>query len=288
MAATYLAALPDRPYCCNTLGRRLLILDRVDAVARYSLIQHNSSLVRRWLLFDIDCEDAYFRPEERDCPPPTFIAINRRNGHAHAGYLLEAPVTAFAKSSRVAMKFFDDVKRGMTTKLGADHAYSGCLAKNALSSCWEVDWQAKIPYRLDTLNDCLTKADKRKIRRSDSVSNGRNDEVFANLRIESYQLWQTCQKTGGTIDEFELMLRATANQLNSLYTIPLSHSELTGIVRSIKKWVWDRFSAQAFSRIQSARGKKAWSKAVTLSEWKPWEADGISRASWYRRRSSIK
>jgi len=282
----FLRTLPARPYCTNVLGGRLRILDKSNA-SKYAMIQHNSPMVWPWLIFDIDGDDSYERAEKRGCPPPTFIALNRENGHGHAGYLLESPVSAHDGSSRKAMSFFLDVERGMTTKLGADHAYPSLLTKNALSPRWETEWQARIPYRLDTLNDYLTKADKRKTTKSEPSAMGRNSSVFDSVSKVAYKQWHAYHKAKKSLHEFELMLRLVADSHNRTFPIPLSYPEISGIVRSVAKWVWKEFSPQAFSRIQAARGKKAWSRRDTLGKGKPWEAEGISKASWYRHRAAI-
>jgi len=234
------------------------------------------------MVFDIDSPNAYDRAEERGCPAPTFIALNRANGHAHLGYLLQSPVSAFDSSSRRAMGFYSDVERGLTHRLGADTAYPGFLSKNPVSETWTVDWQARIPYQLATLNDCLDKADKRRRPKQEVNGAGRNCTLFDTLRPIAYKQWRVLHKAGKTRDGLEHMLKVAAASTNATFPVPLTRAEVNGIVRSVARWVWNKFSAQSFSALQSARGKKAWSKTSTLTATKPWEAMGISRRSWYR------
>jgi hypothetical protein len=248
------------------------------------MIQHNSPLVWRWLVFDVDTSEAHTRAEDRGCPPPTFIALNRNNGHGHLAYMLEAPVSAFSSSSRKAMKFYEDVERGMTHRLGADQAYAGFLSKNPLSSCWETDWQAVRPYQLDTLNDALDASDKRKSLIREPSSTGRNVTLFDAVRAMAYKHCLKFKKAGKTLAEFAAMLRDVAEGLNSTFPIPLFHAEIKGIVRSVSKWVWDEFCVERFSAIQRLRVSKRWSKAPTLKAMKPWEKEGVSRRTWYRQR----
>jgi len=235
------------------------------------------------MVFDIDSEDAYDRAEERGCPPPTFIALNRENGHGHAGYLLESPVSAFVRSSRKAMCFYEDVERGLARKLGADPAYAGFLSKNPLSPRWETDWQARIPYRLDTLNDCLDKTDKRRIKRTAMSGIGRNVTVFDFIRANAYRQWLKYTKDGRSAEEFAAFLADEAHGINRTFRPPLHNAEINGIARSVAKWVLDKFSLKRFSDIQAERGRRSWSRTETRSAMKPWTLEGISRSTWYRR-----
>lgn len=285
-AITYAKTLPARPYCTATIGRRPFIRDAAKAVG-FPMIQHNSPLVWRWMVFDIDSPDAYDRAEDRGCPLPTFTAINRANGHAHVGYLLETPVTAFTTSSRKAVDFYMDVERGFTHRLGADRAYSGFLSKNPVSDAWAVDWQAQTPYDLARLNDCLDRSDKRKLPRAELAGAGRNYGLFQAVSKIAYAQWWTFHKAGRSFEEFGAMLQSAADGINKAFPVPLTQPEVKGITRSVAKWVWKKFSPEQLSAIQSARGKNRWKNITTLTELKPWEAEGISRASWYRKRETI-
>jgi hypothetical protein len=280
----YLRTLPKRPYCTNRLGSRLRILDSQHA-AGYAMIQHNSPLVWRWLVFDVDATDAHTRAEDRGCPPPTFIALNRDNGHGHLAYMLETPVSAFSSSRRKPMKYCEDVERGLTHRLGADRSYPGFLSKNPLSPRWETDWQAVRPYPLDTLNDSLDSSDKRKVLTREPSAIGRNVTMFDAVRAVAYKHCLKFKQAGRSLSEFTTMLRAVAEGVNSTFPVPLFHAEIKGIVRSVAKWVWDEFCVERFSAIQRARVLKRWSKAPTLTEMRPWEAQSICRRTWERRRS---
>lgn len=283
--AAYMCTLPKRPYCTNQLGRRLRIMD-AEKAAGYAIIQHNSPLVWQWLVFDIDDACSHTRAEERGCPPPTFIALNRDNGHGHAAYLLEAPVSAFEKSSRRAMKFYEDVERGLTNRLGADSAYAGFLSKNPLSSRWETDWQAVRPYRLDTLNDYLDPSDKKRPLTREPSLIGRNVTIFNAVRSVAYKQCLNFKKSGKPLGEFEKMLREVAAGVNNAFPLRLSLMEINGIARSVSEWVWGEFSVVRFSAIQRARAFKRFRPGSTITARKPWEVEGISRSTWYRQRTS--
>ncbi len=249
------------------------------------MIQHNSPMVWHWLVFDVDAVDACSRAEDRDCPPPTFISLNRENGHGHLAYRLEAPISDFSSSSRRAIKFYEDVERGMSRRLGADPAYSGFLSKNPLSNRWETLWLATRPYQLATLNDYLEPADKRNLPRQQLSGIGRNVAIFDTLRAFAYKQWRRFRIKRKSIEHFEACLLDHAKGINCAFPVPLSHPEIKAIARSIARWVWDEFSMTRFSAIQEARALKRWQSVPTLAKSKPWEATGVSRATWYRRQA---
>lgn len=286
MREAYLQTLPQRPYCTNQLGRKPRILDASRA-AEFANIQHNAPLVWRWMIFDIDGEDSYTRAEDRGCPPPNFIALNRDNGHGHAGYLLETAVTAFEASSSRAIRFYTDVERGMTHRLGADLAYSGFLAKNPLHKRWETDWQAVKPYRLDTLNDYLDRSDKRRPDARMVSPLARNASLFEALRKWAYGNWFRIKRGGGKQTDLLHEIQRIADGLNASFKNPLSAPEIRGICRSVAKWVWEKFSLERFSEIQRRRAGKRWNSAPTLTATKPWEVLGVSRRTWERRRAQF-
>lgn len=76
-----------------------------------------------------------------------------------------------------------------------------------------------------------------------------------------------------------------AEKLN-VFTPPLSFSEVKAVSRSVARWTWRQFSDEKFSVIQSARGKRGGRPATRTAEGEPWAAQGISRATYYRRMKS--
>jgi hypothetical protein len=87
-------------------------------------------------------------------------------------------------------------------------------------------------------------------------------------------------------------LQEKANELNRNldFTAPLSFAELRGIIKSVARFTWRNFSLERFSEIQSKRGIRGmasrWVGRTSLDESRPWEADGISRRTWFRRQKA--
>jgi hypothetical protein len=280
----YFELLPDRPYCTDRLGA-LLIRKRETAV-QFPIIQHNRSTLKHWMVFDLDCEDAFFRHEDRGLPPPNFCSINRQNGHAHIGYKLEIPVSFYETSHREPIRFLDAVDRGFTKRLGADEGYSGFLSKNPLNKKWESVWHTHIPYTLGRLNDYLDKKDKQRAPKPENSVIGRNVTIFDHIRKISYREVLKFKKSGKSEEDFCDMLEDAAQDKNSeFYPYLLGISEIRSLARSVSGWTWNEFTLEDFSAIQAARGRRRWSKVQTLTATKPWEAEGICRRTWERRRS---
>jgi len=267
------------PFCTDNLERGIFRNRKLIAMER-DFIQPNQQQVINWLIFDLDMDDAYFQAEKRSCPPPNFTAINRNNGHAHVGYLLEMPVTKFEKSHSDPMRFLEAVDFGLSRRLGADAGYSGLMCKNPLSDRWEVDWQAKAPYDLSRLNDWLDKSDKLKIPNF-TTALGRNCTIFEGLRKLAYKQVLKFKKDGKSVEQFRAFLLGLALELNKEFSSPLFRQEVNCIAKSVANWVWERFSVAKFSTVQSGRGKKRWDGVTTNEATKPWESLGVSRAKWY-------
>lgn len=285
MKQEFIASLPNRPYCTDNPRMGLKIRGRESALLR-SHIQPNRPSAISTIVFDLDCEDAYFRPEERGLPPPTFISVRRGSGHAHVGYMLESPVMTLNSSSLGAQWFLEAVERGMGKRLGADACYRGLICKNPTHPEWETDWQAQQGYDLHRLNDYLDRADKVKAPKKESMSGlGRNCTVFEELSAMAYRQVIGFKQRKQTLPEFRLHLEGLAVAINSQFRTPLYLQELGAIAKSVAKWTWEKFTLEKFSAIQSRRGRKAWSKTQTLTSQKPWQGEGVSRATYYRQRS---
>jgi len=276
--------LSERPYCTNDFEHGIYQQCKQVAVER-DFIQPNQRQAASWLIFDLDMDDAYFQAEKRSCPVPNFTAINRANGHAHIGYLLSSPVTMYEKSHSEPRRFLESVENGLCRRLGADAAYSGLMCKNPLSDRWEVDWQAKAPYELSRLNDWLDKSDKIKIPNF-TTALGRNCTIFEGLRKLAYKQVLKFKKDGRSVEQFRIFLFGLALELNKEFSSPLFRQEVDGIAKSVAKWVWERFSVAKFSAVQAKRSAKRWEGVVSLEKSRPWEALGISRSTWQRRRKT--
>jgi hypothetical protein len=116
--------------------------------------------------------------------------------------------------------------------------------------------------------------------------------VFDDTRDFAYKNVMKFKRDVGSLDAWTQRCRDIAAGHNRIFINPLRHSEIRSIGKSIAKWTWRNFSEEKFSRKQSFRGKrgnaKRWAGHTSAEATKPWLADGISRATWYRRRATAK
>jgi hypothetical protein len=293
----FINTLPNRPFCSNDLRFGLKIRPKLQAIQQ-RMIQPNGPLAVKWLLFDIDRDDSYFAFEERCAPVPSFIAVNKGNGHCHYGYMLRSAVTKLELSRESPIKFLDAVQRGLTRRLGADPAYTGLICKNPLSSDWCVEWNLGRPYELSELNDCLDTKDKQKPDKSAiSEKSGRNVTVFDAVRHLAYRECWKFHKLHGGMDAYLDWLNEAAIQVNSSFQAQLPLQELHSICKSIFKWTWSRMTPDAFSELQRQRVLLRWHKKalipdmVSSAKSEPWTEAGVSRRKWFydkKKQSTLK
>lgn len=261
-----------------------------------------------------------------DVPTPNFLAVNPLNGRAHAYYALERAVAKGDHASIKAMRFVASIESALILALGGDPTYAGLIAKNPVHVDWRLIDLRSVPYTLHELEDGLDLAGPDKSAQREEAKNqgcaGRNVMMFDRLRFHAYQHVLMYREDSDYMT-WKRFLTARGDDFNDFSESgqpPLAFSELKHLVQSIAKWTWTKYtgrlSDEAFSDLQAYRGARggrisakvraeaAEKQGVTLSERmnelrklnpydgkgitknKPWEAEGISRATWYRRQKS--
>jgi hypothetical protein len=282
--------VPVRPYCTDHLGAMQIRPREIALRRRY--LQLNGPAAYTWLHFDVDRPGAREAIEFGDAPLPTIITTNPATRHAHVAYLLRAPVTAFAGSRESPMHYLAAVERGLRRRLGADPAYNALITQNPLHPEWDTDWLGC--YALDELAVALSRADMQPERRREhEFGLGRNCQIFDETREWAYRPRAVLafKRAGGiTKEAWRERCRQVAAAHNSVFPVPLPTSEVRSIGKSVADWTWRKFSDAAFSRIQGWRGQRRaaqrWAGHVAESSTRPWEALGISRATYYRRKAA--
>lgn len=258
-----------------------------------------------------------------DVPLPNFLTVNPENNHAHAYYALERPVAKGDHASMKAMRFVAAIESALIRALGGDPTYAGLIAKNPTHVDWRLIDLRSVPYTLHELEDGLDLSGPCKAEQREEAKNqgcaGRNVMVFDLLRFHAYQHVMMYREDSDYMT-WKRYLTARADDFNHDQTPPLPFNELKHLVQSVAKWTWTRYtgrlSDEAFSDLQAYRGarggrisakvraeaaeKQGVSLAKQMSELrklnpsekkgitknKPWEAEGISRATWYRRQKN--
>ena len=275
------ARLPRRPYCANDLTRGLVVRPTATAL-QFRHLQPNAPLEVAWLIFDLDYRGAAYAWEKANLPPPTLTVINPANAHAHLFYGLVTPIGMSDAARDAPIRYAAAVQQAFLAKLGADPGYAGLIAKNPFHEAWRTLWVHRL-YELGELAEYVELLKRRAPR--EMLGLGRNCMLFDELRAWSYQWVREYKRNAATSEHWQRAVLGQAEKLN-VFTPPLSFSEVKAVSRSVARWTWRQFSDEKFSAIQSARGKRGGRPATRTAEGEPWAAQGVSRATYYRRLKS--
>ncbi len=209
------------------------------------------------LRFDIDTEGGGAAWIESELPAPNLVVVNPRNGHAHLIYLLGAWVqTDFSDPRRLkVIRYAAAIERAYTAALGADRAYPGRFQHNPLSEAYVTKVGRDAPYSLDELAQYvdLTNPPPKK---SPPTGIGRNVEIFDRLRRWAYVAvadWRI-----GTYDAWYRVVADRGEQIAAGVGTesprgPLKANEVGHIVKSVARWVWERYGADVPPLLREAR-----------------------------------
>lgn len=258
-AEQFAQSLPTRLACCDQPTDGIERLPRSEAVKRAHIAPNSAKLV--WTLaFDVDRSDGGAAWIDARLPSPNWTAQNPKNGHAHLGYALEAPVSRSLLSRGAPQRYLARIQHAMTQALGADQAYAHFLTKTPGHTRWRTIWGRQKPYGLDELARALPEDMPlpRKIRASEAVGLGRNVTLFDNLRAWAYR--SRLQYSG--FEAFSEACLAHAEGLNA-FTAPLPFSEVKSTARSVAKWSWVHITPAGFSEVQRKRQVRMVAKRQT-------------------------
>lgn len=291
--------LPAKPYCTDDLSWGLQIRPSKTAIRR-SYIQANPPWCVSWMIFDVDREGAALAWEDARLPTPAWVTVNRENGHAHIAYGLNAPVLTGEAARRHPIRYLAGIQSAFRAKLEADPGYSGLITKNpANDAAWRVLWG---PARMRTLGELAEWVDlprhlPKKRAPLEGVGLGRNCALFDDLRQLAYREIRHYRREVRNFVTWQTHIYGLGMTRNGDFSHPLDHREVYHLARSVSKWVWGRFdiaaSDERFSQRQAARGYRGGVKSGevrrqgSLTETRPWESEGVSRRTWYRRKSGL-
>lgn len=284
--ALFRQRLPRRPYHTDTLGDGLRIRDIQRALAaRY--IQPNGPTHRYWLVYDVDRSVAALDWNDRGAPPPTIVAQNPENGHAHLIYGLNVPVRTAPDARSGPLRYAAAVDCALRTLLDADAGYAGLICKNPLHPFWRVtEWEPRL-YELGDLDSWLDLeqyGDRRK--RLPDYGLGRNCNLFDRLRRWAYR---AIRQGWPDYDRWHEAVLVRARAYNDFET-PLPESEIRASAKSVARYTHRNFNPAAFSAWQAAQGRKGGVRSGEVrrkgsaEEAQPWIALGVSRRTYYRRK----
>jgi len=209
------------------------------------------------LRFDIDTEGGGAAWIEAELPAPNLVVVNPRNGHAHLVYLLGAWVqTDFSDARRFkVVRYAAAIERAYTAALDADPAYTGRFHHNPLSDAYVTKIGRDAPYSLDELARYVD-LNEPALKKSPPTGIGRNVETFDRLRR-----WAYVAIADWRIGTYDAWCGAVANRAGQIAADvgaesprgPLKANEVGHIVKSVARWVWERYDADVPPLLREAR-----------------------------------
>lgn len=249
--ADFYKKIPHKPYSTDDLGYSFINPKEIAIKKRY--LQHNPPCKIVFLVFDLDCNDGVLAWFDAGLPMPNWTSQNPKNGHAHIGYELKAPVSTTVVSKKKIIDYLAAIEAGMARKLGADVGYSGLLTKNPCHIYWRTTIWTRETYELNYLADFV---DLQPLTKKEQGSGlGRNCTLFDIVRKWAYKAIR--EHRGGTFDNWLADVLKECLNVNSAFTQGLPYSEVKATARSIAKYCWkkDAYCYQEFIDRQSRKGK---------------------------------
>lgn len=242
--------LPKHIYCSDDFGNGYTT-PRAIALTHPHIAPNPKALI--WCsVFDVDRPGAGADwDDDRMAPPPNWIAENPKNGHAHLGYILSAPVPRTPAARLRPIRTLARIEHGLTGLLGADRAYSHHLTKTPMHPRWRTTWPRSEPYDLDELRGWLPDNLPLPSAR-EAVGVGRNVSLFTATRLWAYR----ARLSYTSREQWNAACLRYCEGHNT-FSAALPASEVRSIARSVAAWVWARFSPEEFAARQAQRGKRS-------------------------------
>jgi hypothetical protein len=282
--------LPHRPLATNDYTRGCKRRS-LEAAAWMRSIQLNTPTHVHWLLIDCDHADTD-RWQRAGLPHPSFVTINPSNGHHHVAFRLAAPVCTTDRARREPQRYLRAIREALRDVLNGDEGYTGLLTKNPLHPSWRVVRPSVMPsYTLADLAKCvdLRAGRKNAPRKHDNVAVASLENVEIGRRNKA--LFDVVRKWAYVHASGAESIFQYAEKCNSQFPSPLPISEVNGIAASIARYCnsqgFVRRRSRDFIARQSERGRRG-GRPRTTRDAQPWLAEGISRATWYRRQKALR
>ncbi|HLS02820.1 MAG TPA: replication initiation protein, partial [Beutenbergiaceae bacterium] len=148
--------LPLWPLSSDDLRTGIYRGSRQTALKR-RYIEANPQAISNLLVVDIDKEDALLRSIwDRDKWRPNAVVENPANGHAHAVWALEEPITRTEYARAKPLAYAAAITEGLRRSVDGDKSYSGLITKNPEHDHWNATWWTETLYTLPQLEEHLT------------------------------------------------------------------------------------------------------------------------------------
>lgn len=260
-------------------------LPRERAVLR-RYIQPNPPSLCIVLAFDLD-HDAPEPWRSAKVAEPSVAVRNPATGHAHLGYLVAPAVAVRRCDQRKGERYLAAIEGCMLRRLGADSAYNGLWMQSPWSGAWDTRWGRTAPYTLRELAAFVPEVNRwRPPRVGDMAALGRNCDLFESIRHWAYRHVLDAKRRGDSrADWLESVLERCLAYTAQVHDPALPYSECRHTAKSIAWWTWRKFTLPSFSQRQAALGRRS-RGGGRPGLGAPWKEEGVSRATWFRRRKA--
>lgn len=248
----FASSIGDYLACSDDFGNVIRL--PTDKALELTYIAPNNASFINCLLFDIDTPEAGAAWQDNNMAMPNWICQNPQNGHAHYGYMLEAPVSRTLKARGTPQRYLARVQHSMTELLNADRTFAHFLTKTPDHPKHRTIWGRKQSYSLDELAEWLPDdlSLPKIIKRSEAVGEGRNVTLFDGLRHWAYRE----RLKYNNFDHWFNTCLSYAHGLNQ-FSCPLPNNEIRHTAKSVAKWTWSNISDKGFRLVQQRRHKKS-------------------------------
>lgn len=245
---------PRKPYCSDDLSSGLVIRPRPIALGK-KYIQINDLMLKA-IILDLDYQDAGTSWIEAGIARPSWICMNKKNGHAHLTWILKSPIPKTPSARQSPIRYFSAIEYNLGRVLNADPGYAGLVTKNPLNPYWRTIFHGNLAYSLDDLASGIDLEEKPKV----VAGVGRNVTAFDTVRAWAYKAVRGYWKPEG-FKAWQSAVESQVRAVNSTFSVPLPESEVRALTRSIAKWVWNNCTPGGFSEAQAERGRKGGEKS---------------------------
>ena len=215
---------------------------------------------------------------------PNWIAFNPATGHGHVVYTLARPVL-YGDGMRLApMQFHARIAEYYRDQYKADSGYTGVLTHNPTHPKWNTEWLRETPWTLPELAEPMPK--RWRIPKEPTTAEGRNAALFnAAMRFFGKPSnWEASTDLGDVLAWVE----AACCEWYGADPIDWHRSECSWIAKSVTRYCRRNLASgqtqRQFPLIQASRGRKSGAsrRAKAAERVMPWQAEGVSRRTWYR------
>jgi hypothetical protein len=240
-----------------------------DEAIKHAYISNNRATSKNIWVMDVDANDDFIHGDaatrintavydDGTLPEYNWLTVNPTTGNAHVAWVMNGEVR-----SQKGLDYFKDSFKATKNHELADPGYTNTMMYNPLAANRTTIWGTERKLTIAEFSSWFPKPDNLStllgFKSMVEYTGGRNTDSFNTLRQWAYRNGPT---KFNNYSDFLSQLLIEGDSLNREFKTPLSQHEIIDICDSIGEWVWQHFSRETFSKIQSSRAKKRWAHSA--------------------------